>query len=432
MKINAPLFRAVKQLFFAGILAISAGMTSCSENALTVGGDLIPQSDNALVKSYGGSSLSFRTETGDTVRTDHGYLRTMGNHFDPVFGNARADLLMEITPEKKQLGSGVIPDSLILYIQIDSIYGKSADPLLLQLYRMSTPLDDSLEYFSTTRPDAFYNPNDLLLETTISTSDTLLRLRIDNPELLNELCALDSAEMDASEFKQTLAGLLFRFERPDPASEGAILYPSVRSTTMRMYYRNSASTDLTWYFYPRIIVSCYQFLREGSVIAPYIDLPNPSSDMAFIQGMAGADLVVSLDDASRWLDSISTSGIIISKAELILKPKDMSSMGLLWTNYPQRLSLFYYENGIESENEVMQSPALGGYNRERNAYIFNLNLHFAKYLRQTTTATHFKIVPYYQEDNTFGSDVLNRLYDARRVVLDPSASSLQIQYIKPF
>lgn len=430
MKRNTPMFRAARQLFFAAVLAVFAGITACSENALTLGSDLIPQGDNAIVTSFNGSSLSIRTETGDTIRTDHGYLRSMGNHFDPIFGTSQADLLMEITPERKQLGTGVIPDSMILYIQIDSIYGKSTDSLLLHLFRMNAPLDDSLEYFSTTNPDLYFSPSDLLLETAVSVSDTMLRIKIENPLLLSQLTALDSAAMGPATFKQVLAGFLLRFSRSDPGATGAILYPSVRSTSMRLYYKNNASNDLTWYFYPRIVVSCYRFEREGSVIAPYLDQEEPATDMAFIQGMAGADLLVNLEDAGRWLDSVSTSGIVISKAELILTPKEMSHMGLLWTQYPKRLTLYYSENGVEST--VMQSPAGGGYIRERNAYVFNLNLHFARFLKGTVTATCFRIVPFYEEDNTFGYDVLNRLYDARRVVFDPSTSGVKMYYTKPF
>lgn len=430
MNRNTLIFRAAQPLFIAVVLAILAGTTSCSENALTLGSDLIPQGDNAIVASFDGSSLSLRTQTGDTVRTDHGYLRSMGSHFDPIFGVSQADLLMEITPEKKHLGTGISADSMILYIQIDSIYGKPTDSLTLQLFRMNTPLDDSLEYYSTTNPDLFFSPSDLLLETAVSVSDTLLRLKIDDVLLLSQLTALDSANMGSATFKQLLPGFLFRFSRSEPDATGAILYPSVRSTSMRLYYKNNASSDLTWYFYPRIVVSCYRFNREESVIAPYLDQEEPATEMAFIQGLSGADLLVNLDDAGRWLDSMSTSGMVISKAELILTPKEMSHMGLYWTQYPKRLTLFYYENDVEST--VMQSPAGGGYIRERNAYVFNLNLHFARFLKGTVTATQFRIVPYYEEDNTYGSDVLNRLYDARRVVFDPSASGVKIYYTKPF
>ena len=419
-------FLSVPGLLF--ILSLSAG---CDENASTLGGVILPEEDNAMIRIFNGSIIDFYTENSDTIFSDDGYLRALGYHYDQVFGSTVANMLVDVIPRKKHLGTNVKADSLVLYIPLDSLYGKKNELLNIRLYRLNTILDDTLRYDSKTDPRPYYNDSDILAETKFNTSDTVIAIRINNPGLINSFATMDSSEMDVTKFRNTFKGFFVQIEKDPTSTEGAIVYPNVLSTTLRLHYTSSDGPYQNLFCYVRNMISCYEIDKTATVIEPYMDLNQPSTDMAFVQGMGGADMVFELNDASRWRDSLENSGISIVKAELLLKPKDMSGYGVLPSQYPKRLMLLYYDDEGK-EYSVSQSPTRGGYSIEKDEYVFNLNLHYMRYLKGVIDYTRFKVVPVYQEDDYTGIDILNRIYDARRVVIDPSASHLQIYYTKPY
>ena len=419
-------------LSVSGLLFILSLFTGCDENASTFGNNILPEEDNAMVRVFNGSIIDFYTENpGDSILSDDGYMRSLGHHYDQVFGSTKADILVDVIPRKKHLGTNVKADSLVLYIPLDSLYGKKNELLNIRLYRLNKMLDDTLRYDSKTDPSPYYSDSDILAETKFNTSDTVIAIRIYNVGLVNSLATMDSSEMDVTKFRNVFKGFFVHIEKDPTATEGAIVYPNVLATNLRLHYTSDDGEFQNLFCYVRNMISCYEINKTGAVIEPYMDLNQPSTDMAFVQGMGGADMVFELRDALRWRDSLENQGISIVKAELLLKPKDMSGYGLLTSQYPKRLMLLYYDNEGK-EHTVSQSPTKGGYSVEKNEYIFNLNLHYMRYLKGTIDYTRFKVVPVYQEDDYTGLDILNRIYDARRVVIDPSASRLQIYYTKPY
>lgn len=431
-------------LVYKSFLAVSLGLLwiillipSCDVQPSTLGRDILPDDDDISV-GYDMSSVLWQfTTPQDSIQTSFGMARPFGEYSDPVFGKIRSSLLTEfISAMSPDFAENAVADSLIFWMRIDSIYGDRSQQMLVELFEMNLPLDTAVTYKSFTNPLDYAHGDKYLGSSTYIPGDSVILFKTDLRlsavrNLTSRLLSLDTTVMqDQNEFVKVFPGIHIKPSRINPSGSGSIVYPPFYNIGLTLHYHYADKPDslLQMAYYGNVSVGCYDFSYQNALIEPYLnDSINPVT-LGFIQGMGGSSLICDLKDAPRWLDSMQTGNFAINKARLIIKPKDMSSYGILPSEYPGQLDIFY----VDQNNEYAVPMALssGIYDAEKNEYSFSLNEHFLQYLGRKNSYTRFKIVPYYSYNSSSGEYVVLRHYSGKRVVLDLTQSQLRIFYSK--
>ncbi len=294
------------------------------------------------------TNLTATTVTEDSVVTyTPGGLQARypcGEYNDPIFGKTSAELYFQT---RFPLTLGVVDfedgtyDSLILsmaYDSVDPVYGDSTETMNFEIFRVTEDMDNAERVFSnesfetentavgsfslepefetTDTPTTFYFTDSTLVDT-IAPS---IRVKMDDA-LGMELFNLDSISYTSnSEFLSILKGFnvkatettnnIASFQFANLTSKRGINYSSGRLT---MYYtKDGIGREHSWNIDPTYSTKAinYQHDYSGSEIETFIDNPTLGDSLLFIQGFAGVNTKIAMNDLT------ALSDVIINRAEL--------------------------------------------------------------------------------------------------------------------
>ena len=340
-------------------LALGAGMTWSCTNPTSLGLDLLEEDFLNLLYT---DSLSIETgtEAGDSVIVHTpavfagAYL--MGRLNDPVFGVSEAGLYAQMVPEflRPAFPANARVDSLVLVLPYDTtrFYGDLDQNLTLEVFRLSERINGDVSHYSNAAfafdPTLIGRFRGKPSKDSVTVQDyrggvastiSFPHLRISlSGALGQELLSADTTVYTSdSLFIEYFKGL---YIRPAGTGGGNLvgINLSASNAGLMVYYRTDTLTRQFQFQFNRFLANVTPFRHNyagttvGSSLGSPPSLQNPH---IFVQGMAGVNGKIKIPHVKKM------QGVVINKAELILKVAQLPGDNL--SRYPPAnfLSLYY-------------------------------------------------------------------------------------------
>ena len=379
----------LNKIRFAWLSAISLVaaiffVTGC-EDAGTFTDEVLPADDpiaTFYVDSLSPDIESIWVDESDTYRADR---QLFGNYIDPLFGRITAETFTEVLP-RSNLNFGaredLFYDSIVLKLDIESTYGRTATKQTLRIYEITGAFPDAEQINSKTRV-AFDDSRDLgggyVLDLEEDRGVAQLSIRLDD-ELGERILFADTTILkDKDKFQELFRGF---YLGTDPVTylsrePGGIysLFGSSSNTQLELHYkqREPGTQAFLSKIEPFLVSSStprFSYLERTDFSDSFLsqELPQPDSatQFEFLQGGLLINNYFKLPDLS------SLGRVAISRAELILQV-DPGTLGgsKQYNPPPQILPILADENGEEVLFEgapVLVTSQPANFNSATNTY----------------------------------------------------------------
>ncbi len=256
-----------------------------------------------------------------------------GTMVDPIFGQVTASIYAQVqrTFFQKADFTEAVLDSMVLVLpyQADAFYGYTNEPFGMEIRRVVERMAFDSSYYSNASFDTSLEPIGQI-EFLPNTADSLPLISYTDdgqpqqvqavPHLrihLDEMFAESFFQADTNYFLTDSAFLEF-FKGlqlvPTTVNKGLIAFDlSENQAALVVYYHRD--TLHYQYGFPMdlrsVRMSTFQHDYTGSVLEAHWGRPPGQDSIAFIQGMAGVNMLIELPHVRQW-----DQGVIINKAEL--------------------------------------------------------------------------------------------------------------------
>jgi hypothetical protein len=234
-------------------------VTSCNENATTIGINLLPGVDFTDLKSTDTIiARAYNITTDSVVSSKQTYLY-MGGLYDPYFGNTYSDFVSQLRITQKWPGGTPTVDSVKLYLSVTGAKGDRTYNMAIKLYEITEELSTDSVYYSKRNPRAglFIGSFDL----GVVAKDTSNSFQIVLPTSFGDYLLRDTTKLfqevsSNSDFKTFFKGLYVSIgEGGLPVRKGA--YPDIPTLLVfdpvkdnfliRVYYHTPISESAVYY-----------------------------------------------------------------------------------------------------------------------------------------------------------------------------------------
>ncbi len=378
----------VKRIAFSsGVLfSLIFLINACAKDPDNLGRDLLPSSDDIYVKTDSSTVISSYTISGKRILTSANELYVLGSQKDSIFGYSNASILTQFHPKLLiSIDSLRSADSLVLYLSPANFFGDSLNEMTLRVHELNQKMTYDSSYFSDINPSEYYSNTSELAHTTFALGDSIIRVKIEDPEFLSKFESLpDSVFRDREDFEEEFYGMHISV---DPVSEkGGFVYLNMSSLDSKLtFYYNGDTISKTYDLaFTTLVAKANAFTHEysGFPIETNLNVPN-SDSLIYIDGLAGSSGHISFPDLEAWK---SKGMITINKAELIFPVDTIMYPSLFEENYPPNLLLFALEeDGTYTylyDYRIDQTGSYfdGSYDESQHAYVFNIGLHLQSFI----------------------------------------------------
>jgi len=304
---------------------------ACTEPTL-IGSDLLAE-DQANLSFRDDIPVEVSTVTSEPVPTYNRFQSLQLEHYllgelqDEQFGTSTASLYSQIARGVGNPGTEIVVDSLILSIAYDTIgqYGDLTQPIELEVFRVTEPMD----------PDADYNSDQVFATDPMPIGSASIVPSFDSVQIINYIgdepittrevphirIPLDIAFADLlvedpsiyqsdTTFRDFLQGL---YVRPSSSSNGVVpLTFNSSISRLTLYYSFRVRSIPTEYRFPFLFgqarVSQFEHDHEGAAANNQLNQSN--TDEIYVQSMGGLNLEVNFPNLS------DLENTVVNKAEL--------------------------------------------------------------------------------------------------------------------
>lgn len=375
---------------------------SCEQDAGFLGRDLLPDDDVITTTFISDLDMEAYTEEGVRVITSENNDFLLGSYRDPVWGYNAAEFLTRFGVAGATVSETRKVDSLVLYMAVSDYYALDSSTQTLYVYEVTGELEYDSLYYSDFEPDGWYNQDVLLATATLNPNDSLLRIPLNNQNLLDRFSAVDDTVFqDVNEFFDFFKGL---YVTTEPVANGGGIYTldmTDAETEIRMHYIGDFTDTLRVDFFiaeiaPRVNIFRHDY--TGSRLGDLIAAPEAGDSLTYIASMSGVYTKITFPGIESWLDSMP---IAINKAELYIPVADSFYTGISEADLPARINLlsvdedddfdFIYDFDIDASGS--RDYYGGDYSQTRKNYVFNMGRHLQAYLNGEVTDLDLVILP---------------------------------------
>jgi hypothetical protein len=431
---------------------------NCKDDPNNTGMELLPGSDLKNVElSVEKESISAFTKKDVLIKTDEPNYNVFGTFNDPVFGKTSASMAFHARlPYYPDLADSLNLDSLVLYLLYKEFYGDTVTTQHLKVYELQEEVKIDTVGSSGAGDFPYYQDVDLKalafptpvgelafvpkFELDSTETDTIIQelaIRLDQ-SLAEKLFLADSVDMVNNEvFLEFFKGLYV--EAQDLSEGGALMrvstlsggsnltlfynyYDAEEDSTMRdslIYRINSSSARISSYTHDYSTTDFVSRLEDETT----------QDSLIYLQTLGGLRAKVMVPSLDNWKDSLSTSNLVINKAQLVFHVDTVKSDYHKY-EIPSRLILRAIdgtdpdgEGYFPSDIQVSESLYGGFYNSSDATYRFNITHHLQDIINDPEMENHgFYLSTAFQNEDT------------RRVVLKGATShvgiGLEVTYTK--
>jgi hypothetical protein len=407
---------------------------SCQVTDQELGTDLLPPDDEVFLFHDTIFEISASPVTGQPVLTHESGNSTrlfwVGATSDTIVGTTRTTLFTQFnTSSAYRNGPNLTIDSLVLYLYVDDYIGDTTQRMTIRVHEMTERIYRDSVYYSDYEAEGRYDPVPLAENSFTPKSHTLYAFRIEDQEYLDQFY---SRETDTTVFrndsifksvfkgfyitgesesqKGTLAGIQLNHSRSRVSIKYASDSTEVDTTAGQDFVWTNFSIDQ----FASQKVGIYEHDHSGTYLSGIIDREDADSRSCYVQGLAGVNTRLSLDNLQEWIDK---GEIAINSATLIFDVVPEAVSGLPIETLPERLMVLtardegdfeYFYDYISLSRIDDVASRFGGYLRPRAesmfadttyTYRFNMTLHFQALLDEDRLLNHFSLQVEYPRDH---------------------------------
>jgi hypothetical protein len=372
---------------FGIIFSLFFIINGCAKDPDTLGRDLLPSSDDIVVKTDSSTLISSYTITGKRILSSANELYILGSMNDSIFGNTTAGILTQFHPKLLASADSIrTVDSLILYLSPTGKYGDSLSAMTLRVFELNQKMVYDTNYFSDINPSEYYNSSSELANGSFTAGDSIIRLKISDPDFISKFETMpDSVFKDYDDFSEHFYGLYLSVDQVTEKGGFAYLNMSSLDSRLTMFYNGDTLSYGYEMGFTSIVAKANVFSHNyaGFPVAAYLDSPDAKDTLMFVEGLAGTSGRISFPELDDW----KLKGLItINKAELILPVDTMFYPNLSDEDFPPKLLLFSL--GVDENYDYLYDYRIdqagtyydGSYNEAKNAYVFNIGLHLQSFI----------------------------------------------------
>ena len=407
-----------KELWLSAIIiGLIGALASCEYNNNSLGTDILPPGDNAIVFGDTIFEIDAYTLRGKPVKTseifgsDATRQMLLGSLEDTIIGLSKAKVVTQFnTTATYRVADNLEIDSLFLALYISDFLGDMEQDVNLSVYEFTERLyfDADHTYYSDYDVEGKYDPVPLAQRTITPVNETTYELLIEDQDFIDKFLAIQSDTTtfnNDSIFKDYFNGFYITAE---PISSGGtmarIQLNSSQSRLTMKYTNDSTDVDSTaerdfafahfaidQFFSQKI--NLFEHDYTGTSLEGIIDDEQSNSPYTYVQGMAGVNTRFSFANLQEWIDQ---NPLIINSATLVFDVVPEEESGVLYDNLPDRLMLgTILDSGVYEpiydyyvllvNDPTQQASRFGGYKKAESkgmfsdttyTYRFNMGLHF--------------------------------------------------------
>lgn len=390
-------FRWGKYFFLLSLASLVVFSNGCKDPD-ELGLNVLPASDSLGTSYCDTLTVWTKTVREDSLRTDELTVQLLGSINDPVFGRHQASIYTHaVLSGIPSFGGITEADSLVLVLAYSGFYGDTTGQRTVNVYQMTEDMYfDSIYYSNQTFA---YNPSPVAsmnftphpYRSVVVGNDTLpAQLRIPlSLTMANDILAhgglpeLSTADNWNAYFK----GLYIQTD----AAGNCISYFNFYNSHLTLYYHGTDSVAKTYAFsLAGGRVNSFFHNYSGTPVSQQLIDSSAVDSLAFLQGMAGLKVKISMPFLKHFVDSGS---IVVNKAELDITTQATSS---LMYSPPTKLLLVALDS-TGSVNFPIDYYETAGYfggdlNTSGNTYSFNLARQVQRILDGRTSNYGFYLV----------------------------------------
>ncbi len=314
-------------IFFLGLLF------SCKKD-----GELSPDFDNGNVSINFTDTFSIKTSLvrEDSLQTYLSIYHLLGLYNDPFFGPTSSSIYTQIllTEANVDFGVGATLDSIVLSLDYEQLYGDSSTPMSINVYELSSGLDNANGYYSSdyvsynTTPigNLTFTPNlsdsvNLIFDST--TVKSHLRIKLNNTFGQSIIAADANGTNDLANntsFTSFMKGLYITTvdsvgNTTLPAGAGSILSFDMNSSlsTITLYYNDTSSYNFTINT-DAVKFSHFAHNYSGTDVEAHLNNALADTTVTYVSTMAGVKTKLEIPNINK----LSEEGnVVINKAEIV-------------------------------------------------------------------------------------------------------------------
>ncbi len=393
---------------------------SCEEDPSELGANLLPN-DTKLGYKYDTMIVTGTVHENKPMHTTNLSYYNIGIYNDSYFGNFKGEFACQFYPTSfmNEVEDIITIDSVILYLDIDSIYGLTNDQdIYFNIYELNNDIEMDSVYYSNIDIDSYYIKENEINTDCILSGDSLLKFPLKS-SFANKFISFGNDIYDSdTNFREIFKGISII---PELINEpGGIINFNLTSNTdskIIFYYQTTEDDSLSTTFSLSYRFAKYINDYSAGLINDYIENdPNENDSLLFVQGLNSVKSKLKFEDLKDWKDSDSVYSVL--NAELTIPVAEYDHNGFA----PPEQIFFYFSDTDSTliELEDYTTGILGGtYDTDQREYKFNIPKHMMNILNENI------------EDSIINFTILNKSYYPNRVILKSGDNiNLNITYTK--
>ncbi|MCF8233124.1 MAG: DUF4270 domain-containing protein [Bacteroidales bacterium] len=385
--------KAVKQaLLFSGMILAVIG---CEKEAKEFGDQIMPSNDSITaeydtsfqVKTFVERSDSFPTlyssfEAPTTLQ--HSNL-LLGDYFSPYFGSMKARFMSQIY-KADSLDFSSVEEAIgaTLYFQLGETYGSIGESDI-RVYKLNKKLDINNNYYSTTNPEEFYDPHDLISESSEFLGDSIIKVNLTQSFAEFLTTAEDTIMGEMDDFIEFFPGIFVEMK-----TQGKGFLNSIKitndTTRLELTCKEADEDDTLELEYPipphNLRVNTFEHNHETATateknVNRFLNNDTTENDsILLINGPGGTRGKLLIPEKVR--ETFRKDSNFLARAEIELKPLIPSDSPL----FPESVGMYAYPRDT-SYISISQSRYFNGeYDEDRHVFSCNITSYLQAYINE--------------------------------------------------
>jgi hypothetical protein len=398
--LNAPVMkRTLRQTLILAVTAVITllGFAQCEKGPEEFGQGVMHPDDSISAKYDTSFVMKTQVVPSDSFSTLYYFFSEpefitnypnmmLGGYTDRHFGTFKASFVSQIgkTDSINFAGDTLEAVEAVLYFKINESYGEiQAGPI--NVFKINKGLEITEPYYNTADPLDFYNPEDMISESTVYEGDSIIKINLTKAFADFLTTADDTTMADMSDFRAFMPGIYV--EMGSPTSDGYLKKLNITNDTTRLELavRKEGTTENPDTLEYPISSSSIRFnlFNNDYQTATYPDVnvpnflnndPAESDSILLIDGLGGTRAKLTIPPEVK--EKFAQDSNFLARAEIELRPTEQYNDFL----FPESVAMYTYSSDTNYVDISNNQFFNGQYNEETNTFSCNVTNFIQAYI----------------------------------------------------